>query len=107
MLTITDKAAQAVREYATQMPEVAGKELRIFVESGGCSGIRYGFAFDEHHDGDTVLEASGLKVLVDQTSAPVLETATVDFVEDERGRGFVVDNPAVTSKGCGCSCDGC
>lgn len=107
MLTITEKAAQAVRDYASTMPEVAGKQLRIFVERGGCSGVRYGFAFDDHHEGDTVLDSGGLKVLLDATSAEVLESATVDFVDDERGRGFVVDNPAVAAQGCGCSCEGC
>lgn len=107
MLTITDKAAQAVREYAAQMPEVAGKELRIYVEKGGCSGVRYGFAFDDQQDGDTVLDSSGLKVLLDESSAAALDGATVDFVDDERGRGFVVNNPNVVSQGCGCSCEGC
>lgn len=107
MLTVTDRAVQAVREYASGMPEVAGKKLRIFVERGGCSGFRYGFAFDDQQVGDTVLESSGLEVLVDERSAEILATATVDFVDDERGRGFVVDNPGVVSQGCGCSCDGC
>lgn len=107
MLTITEKAAQAVRDYASTMPEVAGKQLRIFVERGGCSGLRYGFAFDDHHEGDTVLDSGGLQVLLDATAAQVLDVATVDFVDDERGRGFVVDNPAMAAQGCGCSCDGC
>lgn len=107
MLTITEKAAQAVRDYAEAMPDVAGKQLRIFVERGGCSGVRYGFSFDDHRDGDTVLDASGLTVLLDESSARMLDGATVDFVDDERGRGFVVDNPALAAQGCGCSCDGC
>ncbi|HPW56566.1 MAG: iron-sulfur cluster assembly accessory protein [Thermoanaerobaculaceae bacterium] len=107
MLTITDRAAQAVRDYAATMPEVAGKQLRIFVEHGGCSGVRYGFAFDDRHEGDTVLDAGGLQVLLDASSAQVLDGAEVDFVDDERGRGFVVDNPALAAGGCGCACDGC
>ena len=48
-------------------------------------------------DGDTVVESGGVKVLVDPMSAPYLTGATVDFVEDQRGAGFVVENPnAVT-----------
>jgi len=102
MLTMTDKAVEKVRLYAGQMPEAKGKELRIFVQGGGCSGFQYGFTFDEQQEGDTIVESSGVKVLVDAMSAPYLSGAKVDFVEDLRGSGFVVDNPnAVRTCGCG------
>lgn len=102
MLTMTDKAVEKVRLYAGQMPEAEGKELRIFIQGGGCSGFQYGFTFDERQDGDTIVESGGVKVLVDPMSAPYLDGAKVDFVEDLRGSGFVVDNPnAVRTCGCG------
>ncbi len=102
MMTLTEKAVEKVRFYAGEMPEAEGKSLRIFVQGGGCSGFQYGFTFDEQQDGDTVVQADGVSVLVDPMSAPYLAGATVDFVEDLRGSGFVVDNPnAVRSCGCG------
>ncbi len=102
MLTMTDRAVEKVRLYAGQMPEAQGKELRIFIQGGGCSGFQYGFTFDEQQDGDTIVESGGVKVLVDPMSAPYLAGAKVDFVEDLRGSGFVVDNPnAVSTCGCG------
>ena len=102
MLTMTDKAVEKVRLYAGQMPEAQGKELRIFIQGGGCSGFQYGFTFDDQQDGDTIVESGGVKVLVDPMSAPYLHGAKVDFVEDLRGSGFVVDNPnAVSTCGCG------
>ena len=102
MLTMTDKAVEKVRLYAGQMPEAQGKELRIFIQGGGCSGFQYGFTFDDQQDGDTIVESGGVKVLVDPMSAPYLNGAKVDFVEDLRGSGFVVDNPnAVSTCGCG------
>jgi len=102
MLTMTDKAADKVRHFAGEMPEAKGKELRIFVQGGGCSGFQYGFTFDEQQEGDTVVECGTVKVLVDPMSAQYLSGAKVDFVEDLRGAGFVVDNPnAVRSCGCG------
>jgi iron-sulfur cluster insertion protein len=102
MLTMTDKAVEKVRHFAGEMPESKGKELRIFVQGGGCSGFQYGFTFDGQQEGDTVVESSGVRVLVDPMSAQYLTGATVDFVEDLRGAGFVVENPnAVRSCGCG------
>jgi len=85
------------------MPEAEGKALRIYVGGGGCSGFQYGFTFDDLHDDDSVVEAAaGVKVLVDPMSAQYLSGATVDFVEDLRGAGFVVENPnAVRTCGCG------
>ncbi len=102
MLNMTEKAAEKVRSFASQMPEAKGKDLRIFIQGGGCSGFQYGFTFDDLQEGDTVVESSGVRVLVDQMSAQYLSGATVDFIEDLRGAGFVVDNPnAVRSCGCG------
>jgi len=109
MITITENAAAKVREFAASMPEAEGKHLRIFIQGMGCSGFAYGFTFDDRRDGDTVVEAGELHVLVDPQSAPYLAGSTVDFVEDEQGAGFTVDNPnttAVGGGGCGggCSC---
>ena len=102
MLTMTDKAADKVRFYAGQMPEAEGKTLRVFIQGGGCSGFQYGFTFDDLQADDTVVESAGIKVLVDPMSAQYLSGATVDFVEDLRGSGFVVENPnAVSTCGCG------
>lgn len=101
MIEISERAVDKVRFYAGTMPEAEGKELRIFVQGGGCSGFQYGFTFDDHQDGDTVVEAGGVKVLVDPMSLPYLSGAKVDFVEDMRGSGFVVDNPNA-SRSCGC-----
>jgi len=102
MVSLSARAVEKVKFYASQMPEAAGKALRIFVQGGGCSGFQYGFTFDDMQDGDTVVEAADIKVLVDPVSAQYLAGSTVDYVEDLRGSGFVVDNPnAVHSCGCG------
>src|SRR5512137_1026896 len=93
MLTMTEKAVEKVRHYAGEMPEAKGKELRIFVQGGGCSGFQYGFTFDELQEGATVVEAGGVRVLVDPMSEQYLRGATVVFVEYLRGAGFVVEDP--------------
>jgi iron-sulfur cluster assembly accessory protein len=110
MISFSDRAVAKVKEYADQMPEAAGKDLRLFIQGIGCGGFSYGFTFDEERDGDTVVDDGNLKVLVDANSAPHLEGARIDFVEDQRGAGFTVDNPnspeMLDGGGCGggCSC---
>jgi len=109
MIAFSTRAVDKVREVSSTMPEAAGKSLRLYIQGVGCSGFNYGFAFDDPRDDDTVVDAGGLSVLVDPASAPLLDGASVDFVDDERGAGFVVDNPnspdasSCGSGGC-CSC---
>jgi iron-sulfur cluster insertion protein len=101
LLSLTDAAVAKVKYFAGTMPDSEGKPLRIFVQGGGCSGFQYGFTFDEKKEGDTVIEAGGIEVVVDPQSAQYLKDAKVDYVEDFRGAGFSVTNPQATG-GCGC-----
>ncbi len=102
MLTLTENAIDKVKDYAVSNEKYKGKSLRIFVQGGGCSGFQYGFAFDDKRDGDEVVVGSDeVSVLIDQQSAPHLQGVKVDYVEDIRGSGFVVENPNATG-GCGC-----
>ena len=98
---------EKVQEFASQMPEAEGKELRIFIQGVGCSGISYGFTFDEERDGDTVVDNEGLKVLVDQNTAPQLTGSSVEFVDVVRGSGFTVENPNAPAPSSDCSSGGC
>jgi iron-sulfur cluster assembly accessory protein len=106
MISFSETAINKVKEFAAQMPEAEGKDLRIFIQGVGCSGFAYGFTFDDRRDGDTVVEAGDISVLVDPQSAPYLQGASVDFVDDERGCGFTVDNPNTPAMAGGCSCSG-
>ena len=107
MITFTEKAIEKVNEFATQMEEAEGKDLRIFIQGVGCSGFSYGFTFDEQRDGDTLVEDGEFKVLVDPNSAPHLTGSKVDFVNDQRGSGFTVENPNAPAPTDDCSSGGC
>ncbi|WP_055663844.1 HesB/IscA family protein [Jannaschia seosinensis] len=81
-----------------------GKALRIAVEGGGCSGFQYQIDLDAPADGDLILEGSGEKVVVDETSLPFLGGATIDYTEELVGSRFTIENPnAASSCGCGVS----
>lgn len=95
---VTDRAFARLEEIGASKD---GKALRIAVEGGGCSGFQYEIALDAPGDGDTVFEASGEKVVIDEVSMPFLAGATIDFTEELIGARFVIDNPNATSS-CGC-----
>lgn len=77
--------------------------LRIAVQPGGCSGLRYQLFFDERTlDGDEVRDFDGVNVVVDRMSLPYLHGATIDFVDSIEKQGFTIDNPnAAGSCACG------
>ena len=76
--------------------------LRVAVQPGGCSGLRYQLFFDERSlDGDTVKDFGGVNVVVDRMSTPYLAGATIDFVDTIEKQGFTIDNP---NAGGSCAC---
>ena len=76
--------------------------LRIAVQPGGCSGLRYQLYFDERQaDGDVVRDFDGVQVVTDKMSAPYLSGATIDFVDTIEKQGFTIDNPNATGS---CAC---
>ncbi len=77
--------------------------LRVAVQPGGCSGLRYQLYFDDRTlDGDIVATFDGVNVVTDRMSAPYLAGAKVDFVDTIEKQGFTIDNPnAQGSCACG------
>jgi iron-sulfur cluster assembly accessory protein len=80
-----------------------GMVLRIAVQPGGCSGLRYELYFDDRTlDGDAVVDFDGIGLAVDRMSKPYLDGATIDFVDTIEKQGFTIDNPnAQNSCACG------
>lgn len=80
-------------------------KLRVFVQGGGCSGMQYGFTFDEaQNEDDWDFQYDGVTVLVDSMSMEYLRNASISWREDAMGASFVIDNPnAQTTCGCGSS----
>ncbi|HQZ89817.1 MAG TPA: iron-sulfur cluster assembly accessory protein [Thermomicrobiales bacterium] len=105
-MTITDEAVEQLRDFLSEQG-TPNHALRVFVAPGGCSGLQYGMSIEEAaDDGDTVIEAKGVKLVIDEFSAMYVGGAEIDFVNSLMGGGFTVRNPnAVASCACGHSFD--
>ena len=101
MIILSETAAGKVKELVDQegRNDIA---LRVAVQPGGCSGLRYSLFFDERSiDGDQVTDFGGVEVVVDRMSVPYLSGATIDFVDSIERQGFTIDNPNAQSS---CAC---
>ncbi|MBY9073818.1 iron-sulfur cluster insertion protein ErpA [Nocardioides sp. WL0053] len=100
-INLSDTAASKVKSLLEQEGR-ADLALRIAVQPGGCSGLRYQLFFDERTlDGDVVTDFNGVAVVVDRMSTPYLHGATIDFVDTIEKQGFTIDNPNATGS---CAC---
>jgi iron-sulfur cluster assembly accessory protein len=100
-IVLTDAAAVKVAGLLQQ----EGRDdlrLRIAVQPGGCSGLRYQLYFDERQmDGDVVNAFGAVQVVTDKMSVPYLMGATIDFVDTIEKQGFTIDNPNASGS---CAC---
>lgn len=101
-IILTDVAASKVAALLAQ-EDRNDLSLRVAVQPGGCSGLRYQLYFDDRSlDGDQVSEFGTVKVVTDKMSTPYLMGATIDFVDTIEKQGFTIDNPnAQGSCACG------
>ncbi|HET6167062.1 MAG TPA: iron-sulfur cluster insertion protein ErpA [Marmoricola sp.] len=100
-INVSDAAAAKVKSLLEQEGR-DDLQLRIAVQPGGCSGLRYQLFFDERNlDGDVVSDFDGVSVVVDRMSVPYLNGATIDFVDSIEKQGFTIDNPNATGS---CAC---
>jgi iron-sulfur cluster assembly accessory protein len=100
MITLTENAANQIK---TLKEEQGWKDkfLRVYVETGGCSGMQYGMTFDDKKADDEVVRQNGVEVVIDPVSANFLKDSVIDYVDSLQGSGFQIKNPNVHSS-CGC-----
>lgn len=100
-VALSDAAAEKARTLLDQ----EGRDdlrLRVAVQPGGCSGLRYQLFFDERDlDGDQIRAYGGVEVVVDRMSIPYLAGAMIDFVDRIDAQGFTIDNPNASGS---CAC---
>ena len=103
-MTLSDSAATKIKDLIIDENK-PGLMLRAYVQGGGCSGMQYGFTFEEKaSEDDTRIEKDGIVLLVDSMSISYLNDAEIDYKDGLQGSGFQINNPnAKSSCGCGSS----
>jgi iron-sulfur cluster assembly protein len=97
-LTLTDRAAEAVRSRAREA-DVPDWLLRVAVVAGGCNGLTYDLYFvAEASEQDELIDCGGVRVAVDRSSATMLDGTVIDLAD---ARSFRFSNPRARR---GCSC---
>ncbi|MCJ7831879.1 MAG: iron-sulfur cluster insertion protein ErpA [Actinobacteria bacterium] len=101
MIALTETAAEKVKELLVE----EGRDdigLRVAVQPGGCSGLRYAMYLDDQiSEKDVTQEQFGVKLVIDKMSVPYISEAKIDFVDSLEASGFTIDNPVATST---CAC---
>lgn len=97
MITVTENA---IKEITTVLKDSGEKYLRISVQGGGCSGLKYNFDFASAKEEDD-FDFANETLLIDSMSMQYLNGATVDYEETDMGASFSIDNPNAETK-CGC-----
>ena len=101
VMVVTDSAAAKVKELIAAEGDES-LALRVAVRPGGCSGFSYEMFFDSDIAGDDIVdEGSGVKVIVDPSSAQLLRGARLDYKDGLQDAGFAIDNPNA-QRSCGC-----
>jgi iron-sulfur cluster assembly accessory protein len=95
------KVAELIKDNQITMPD-RPLFLRLAVQPGGCSGLRYQTYFDyETKDGDELVRYKDFDIRIDKMSWPYLDGSSMDFVNTIEKQGFTIDNPNAAG---GCAC---
>lgn len=100
VMTLTDAAAERVRQIMASRPDVVG--LRVGVKNGGCAGMEYTMSWATEQDRlDEVVEDKGVRILIDPKAVLFLLGTEMDYKVDKLSSQFVFNNPNQSSA-CGC-----
>ena len=101
-ITLTQHAADKVRQLMSQPDQAQAQGLRVKVVGGGCAGMSYQLVLEKAADeADTVYESEGVAIYVDPKSNLFVNGTQIDYHESMMGSGFKFENPNATG-GCGC-----
>lgn len=92
-------AIQQVQVFKDNNPQWESLQLRLYLDGKGCDGFTYGVTFDRAQDGDLYFpqfdpqDRKIIDLIVDKDTIKYVNGSIIDWVNDERGKGFLVENP--------------
>jgi iron-sulfur cluster assembly accessory protein len=92
-VTFSDEAVAAAVDLQNSTPAYADLPLRVYIDGKGCDGFYYGVTFDNPDPDDLVIRQSVISIVVDQETLKYVKGSIVTWVDDDRGKGFLVNNP--------------
>lgn len=92
MVSLTARACRKAQQLA-KIDGNRGLSLRLYLEGKGCDGFYYGVSFDRRSADDICFDNEGLELIVDRATLKFVDDSTIDWIDDQRGQGFLVDNP--------------
>ena len=101
VMSVTPAAVERIKELIDKRGKpTAG--IRIGVRSKGCSGMSYTLEYaDGQQPMDEVVEAGGVRLLIDPKASLFLIGTEMDYAEEKLKTGFVFKNPNEKGR-CGC-----
>jgi iron-sulfur cluster assembly accessory protein len=104
MIEITDAAASELKQLLEEQNKT-DHALRIFAAGLGCRGVQYGLSLEKSPGKeDDVLESKGIKIIFSKDLQEDIEELKIDFIDNDHGKGFVIENPGME---CGSGCGSC
>jgi len=93
MFKVTPQAAEQVKAAAEQ-GGTGGMALRLAAQQRPDGSIDYRMGFDEESEDDIRFSSEGVQIVMAPEYVPLLDAATLDFVELETGKPqFIFLNP--------------
>ena len=96
-IALTKEAIHQTKRLQAEKPDYEGKPLRLYLEGKGCDGFYYGVTFDKQEGGDLEFHQEGVSLVVDAATLQFTNGSTIEWVDDERGQGYLVNNPRQNS----------
>lgn len=92
-ISLDPLALEKAKELNRDFRQYQGKSLRLYLDGKGCDGFYYGVAFDYPDENDLHFPQSDIDLIIDPDSYEFCEGSVITWVDDERGQGFLVNNP--------------
>jgi iron-sulfur cluster assembly accessory protein len=107
---VTNSCFKQIRNLASKKQKPLDElYLRVFVDSGGCSGFSYAFEIsDEALESDDVVfsepgeDGQVARVVVDESSLEYIRGSSIDYVQEMIKSSFTVKDNPLSESACGC-----